>query len=175
MMAHIRQEYRQRGFKVRWHYTNRAGWDAVKRAKRIALSTNAIAEGERPAAWFSSNPDWEYVSAANIVVTLEIHGKIGHLKLNRNQLVNGVPKWLVEPQELFRITVEDEVAPLPWEEYKKIANTPADALVQMEQHAYARPNEWFASLEEVESEAWLAVERWNREHGAWEPTEENWG
>ena len=159
---------------MRRHYTNRPGWNAIKQAKKIDLSTSAIKEGEVPGAWFSSNDHWEYVSTANRVVTVEINGMAGLVKANFNQLVNGVPHWGIEPQELIRIAVEDDVAPVPWNEYKEMANIPLEELEEMEHHAYAMPHEWFASLEPVASDKWIAVEIWNAVNGQWESIDDEW-
>ena len=74
----------------------------------------------------------------------------------------------VPPTELFRISVEDAIAPITWAEYRATSNTPAIILNMMEQEKGVVPAEWFASSAAVSRAEWQAVHRWSAVLNEWE-------
>ena len=102
-----------------------------------------VHDGELPVVWFSSNPTWDYSARANLNLTPDVNGRRIDYKLSFQELCNGlsVAQYQIEipPTELFRISVNDEIAPMTWEQYRIVSDTPAQILSMMEQEKRAAP------------------------------------
>jgi hypothetical protein len=157
---------------MKYHFTNRQGWDGIHADQRIELSTVNVAPGQLAVVWFSSNPTWDYSARANVRITLQVGARRVDYKLSIQELWNGlvVPQYgiNVPPTELFRISVEDAIAPITWAEYRATSNTPAIILNMMEQEKGVVPAEWFASSAAVSRAEWQAVHRWSAVLNEWE-------
>lgn len=149
-----------------WHYTDEAGWDAINHGGEIALSTMNVEGNQLPVAWFSSNPLWDYSARANKEVILQnALGQHKKFKLTMDQLANGY--LTIPPTKLFRIDVDNDIAPVTWQQYRETSNTPAEILDGMENEFGATPGEWFGSTVAVARESWGYVQKWQTETSEW--------
>lgn len=156
---------------MRYHFTDRAGWDGILADKRIELSTINVEPGQLAVVWFSSNGLWDNSARANKNITLEVGSKRVDYKLSFPELCNGLTQTQyginIPPTELYRISVEDDVAPMAWSQYRAESNTPKEVLDMMEQEQGVNPNEWFAGTVAVQRDAWQAVHRWSGQANDW--------
>jgi hypothetical protein len=157
---------------MRYHFTNRAGWDGIRADQCIELSTVNVAPGQLAVVWFSSNPTWDYSARANIRITLQVGARQVHYKLSILDLRNGLhqPQYGIHipPTELFRIAVDDAIASMTWTDYRANSNTPAPILDMMEHEQGVVPAEWFAATATVIAADWQAVHRWSTALNDWE-------
>lgn len=149
-----------------WHYTNGLVIDEIVKAGFIKLATAGVDAGEKPAAWFSTNPTWD------------LSANRGNLLLKKSDFPVGV-KFDVNPQEdfeekpfdpeemeqvfkgRFRIGVLPEAAPHGWESFKRLSGMKKEIAEVMEQgvEKNGNPREWRASFSPVPRKMWRTIER----------------
>jgi hypothetical protein len=126
----------------------------------IKVASAGVADGETPAAWFSTNPVWEMTCNK-----LWQDGRSGQIfRLSKNKTMQ-VGKGLV------RIEVHPEVAPYTWKDFLRmsgISRSTARGMLDIAKMVGANPWEWRASFEPIEMDYWLNVEGWNAETRRWE-------
>jgi hypothetical protein len=107
-----------------------------------------IPPGERAVNWFTTNPLWENTVFADLAPTIDkAHASVrqsGHL--------------------LIRISCDEAVATLRWEDVKEVANMEchdASALNRVALSIHSKPSEWRCTLETVPPSEFLRVDYWD--------------
>ena len=142
-----------------FHYTIGTYLPQIIRSGEIKLATTLVREGEKPAAWFSTNPVWE--QTANKMLFDKDTGKLVNLDKEETAL------W---GNGLVRIEIVPEAAPYTWWNYKRLSRAKKKILRGLYEVAMkdgADPKEWRVSFEPVRAEFWLSIERWSAEKSEW--------
>ena len=129
-----------------WHYTILDRFRSILRDGFIKPATKHVPLGERPIAWFSSNPVWERSAAKTFV-----QGGISRTGSFEDHVSVG----------LVRIGVHPETAPYRWKEIKELSNMDASVAQELYNVAIAegaRPGEWYGAFDPVPRDAWVSVE-----------------
>ncbi len=139
-----------------WHYTAYQHLQKIIASGKIRVSSIRIDKRERPAAWFSSNPDFEQTAKKGVENSET--GIVRHA-LGRDELLKaGFPPVRIEIDP-SRVQVYD------WEQYKKVSGISKKAAVDLEEAGInmgAAPSEWYASFQSVPLESCLLpIEIWN--------------
>ncbi len=137
-----------------FHYTVYQVLQEILESGEIKTTAILIGKKEKPAVWFSSNPDWE--ESANKPVR-----NIKTRKLSRPLSRNGLLKKGFPP---VRIEVEPTLPFLNWGEFKRksgISKRMARGLEIVARRDGAKPEEWLALFSPVGAEHWLAIEIWD--------------
>jgi len=132
-----------------WYYTTVKKLDEVVRQGEIRPAKTGLSKGEKPAVWFSANPEWE--PAANEPWESP-DGTIERLNKDQTFVLGG---------GLARIGVGRDVAPHDWKAFKRlsgISSKMAKELYQAAISAGSRPVQWFATFETVPRSSWLSIE-----------------
>lgn len=150
-----------------YHYTIGAYLLPIIESDEIRPATAGVPAGERPAVWFSTNPEWE--ETANKMTARKGKGRVVvATKGTRESTAKG-------GGGLVRIAVRPEAAPFSWQDYRAlsgVAKAHADSLENVARFDGANPDEWRVSFDPVPRSEWIDVEVWTA--GAWvsamEPT-----
>ena len=135
--------------RILWYYTTVAKLNQIIEIGEIRPATLGTSKKEKPAVWFSANPDWD--PAANEPWQAP-DGSV--LRLNKDQTY-------VLGGGLGRIGVAPEVAPHDWKAFKRLSGISPKAAKELYNSAVqagSRPGEWFAAFENVPRSKWLAIE-----------------
>lgn len=137
-----------------WHYTVVERLQKILQDGELRPSAQGLPAKEQPALWFSSNPQWDPTVNR---LWQDIDGRVMRLNKDQTHVLGG---------GLARIGVTPDAAPLDWKAFKQvsgISTARAKRIYEEAIHIGARPGEWFASLEPVGRDKWLAVEVWDGE------------
>lgn len=136
-----------------WHYTTGKKLLLILESKEIKLATACLTKGERPVAWFSTNPIWE--TTCNKGWQDKTTGEIR--TLSKEETAN-------KCNGLVRIKVKRDVAPYDFEGFKRKSKIPkahAKGLEVTAHIAESNPKEWRVSFKPVPQSEWLDIEVWN--------------
>jgi hypothetical protein len=137
-----------------YHYTVGIYLQSIIESGEIFPATAHVPRGERPAVWFSINPEWE--ETANKLVVRKVKGRVVPMKGTRETTA-------ALGAGLVRIAVRPEAAPFSWQDYRMlsgVAKAHADALENAARFDGANPAEWRVSFGSVPRSEWVDVEVW---------------
>jgi hypothetical protein len=159
-----------------WHYTNGATIEAILASGIIDVSSAGIGKGERPAAWFSTNPHWD--ASANKGNIFWENDELDKLKdtagappggMKQVQLPTDkmkVVEWKPEMMEgppfngRYRVGVSADAAEHTWGSFKKWSGIDPEVARHIETTVgMGNPTEWRASYQPVGRKFWRRVER----------------
>jgi hypothetical protein len=141
-----------------WHYTSGDRWQQIRSSGVIRVATALVDPAERPAAWFSSEPEWEETATK---MALRRDGSV--IQLSRDQmaaLCGG----------LVRIGVDPASAPHDWHDFRRLSGVSTGMVEHMETWARERgadPAHWFCRFSPVPAAEWRKVEAWAQ--AGWQP------
>ncbi|MCA9439556.1 MAG: hypothetical protein KC964_02025 [Candidatus Omnitrophica bacterium] len=133
---------------TKWHYTTEERLHAILTDGYIRQATVGIPVHEKPAAWFSINPDWEQTANKMYKDASGNHYK-------------GTMETTYRFGGLARIGVQDEAAPMTWAVFKRLSGitaTDANALEKTAKSKGSNPYHWFASFDPVYDHQWVSIE-----------------
>jgi hypothetical protein len=149
--------------KLIWHYTVGMLLSRIVNEGIIRPATAFVEPDERKVVWFSKNQEWEETANKGLYDPAT----------NTRTLFNK-EETATRAGGLVRIGVLPEVAPLTWEDFKRLSGINpkmARALYQGAIQSGARPGEWRATFDLVPKEKWQAVEIWqDGKWSAWDGT-----
>jgi hypothetical protein len=141
-----------------FHYTTASRLRLILECELIKVATAGVHPGERPAVWFSSNPDWEPTAT----------------KLLQDPETGAVRKLsffeMAKLDTPVRIEIAPRAAPYTWEAFTQLSGCSRKMLKSLEKAALevgAAPSQWRVSFAPVGCDDWLAVEIWM--DGEWSP------
>lgn len=141
-----------------WHYTVGVRFREIMAEGLIRPATAMVPAGERPAVWFSTEPEWE-VTANKSIMTLDGRRRSGS-RADTERVGGG----------LVRIGVALATAPHTWSGFRRhsgIDKRRAKGLEQAGIEAGADPRHWRVSFAAVPRAKWLTVDVWDS--GQWVP------
>jgi hypothetical protein len=133
-----------------WHYTTIAQARGICKDGEIKVARLHVKLSVKPAAWFSSNPQWEK-TATKMLDRFD----------GSEPRVPSLSELLAETDGLVRFAIHESTAPVDWKTFKKssgIAVDTASELMLAGLQLGASPSEWFCSFRPVKREKWLAIE-----------------
>jgi hypothetical protein len=142
-----------------WHYTVGGHWFQIEASGYIDVARDLVPVGERPAAWFSANQEWEPTIRRGL---MQADG-------TPVPWAEGKPAVMTKEEMhrtmrgLWRIGVRPDVAPVDWDTFCRTSGIDALmalALVQAGQELGADPADWFCSFHRVPAGEWQRVEFW---------------
>ncbi len=136
-----------------WHYTTDEKLPLTLQSKEIKLADVPFSTGERPAAWFSTNPIWE--ATCNKGWQSKTTGEIR--TLTKEETAN-------KCKGLVRIKVKPDAAPYDFERFKRKSKISKALAKGLEIRAYqldSNPKQWRVSFKPVPQSEWLGVEVWD--------------
>jgi len=140
---------------MKYHYTHGGRITDILDSGILLPSTIGFQKKREQAVWFSTNPFWEHT----VGMYGYDHGVYKELSLeDAIRIAGGV----------YRIVVEDKVAPFDWRAYVKKSKTKGSIRRGMEATAKnrgANPSEWYVSFKPVVDTLWLDVE--TLDNGVW--------
>lgn len=142
-----------------YHYTIGAYLPPIIEAGELRPATAGVPSGERPAVWFSTNPEWE--ETANKMTARKVKGRVVFTMGTKESTLKA-------GGGLVRIAVRPEAAPLSWEDFRAlsgVAKEHADSLEKAARDQGANPDEWRVSFDPVPRYEWIDVEVWSE--GGW--------
>jgi hypothetical protein len=137
-----------------WHYTVYQNWEGILESGFIKTSDTLIESGEKPAVWFSTNPNFEQ-TARKIIQDTET----GEIKLNQ-----GRDELFEAGFQCVRIEVVPTLPFINWKKYKKISGISKGVAKAMEKVGIeqgANPAEWLALFEPVSLDYCKNIEIWD--------------
>lgn len=141
-----------------WHYTVGEHLEDIVAEGWIRLTMVEVPENERPAVWFSSNPQWEVTANKR---WREDDGTARELNREETHERGG---------GLARIAVSIATAPHDWLAFQRLSGIEERHAKKLASEGFKRGaswKEWFVSFDPVPREKWLAVEVWDG--NAWQP------
>ncbi len=145
-----------------YHYTVAGLLPSIREDKEIKCATANIYKRGKPAAWFSTNPNWE--ESANKMYML--NGKV-HIGNKETTALYG--------KGLARIEVMEDAAPYTCEDFKLMSGIPQYLIPTLEKgfkNIKGDPNEWRCSFEPVPVSKWLSIEIFDHRTQTWKDAEE---
>ncbi len=145
-----------------FHYTTFSKLRKILEDQVIKLTAVYIEPNEKPAVWFSTNPDWEETVRKAIA-----NPETGEQSppLSRDALFK-VSETDYKGALPVRIEVDPELPFLTWKQFKRQSGISKRMALGLEKAATewgARPKEWFALFFPVAADFWLGVEFWDGE------------
>jgi hypothetical protein len=127
-----------------WHYTSAFRLPQILACGKIKLDEQARAFGERPAAWISTNPEWEY--------TVMKTGPDGSI-MSKDELDHtlGLARIEIKPSRDF----------ISWYKFRTTSGVNKKLWIEMTnlgREKGANPEEWYASYIPIISRYFLSVE-----------------
>ena len=134
-----------------FHYTSEVRLSQILKSGHIKLATACIPKNEKPAAWLSTNPNWEPTATKP-----SSHSEKPNKKKNERTI------------GLARIKVDWTKDIISYQEFKNTSG-----VIEAEYHALAKvgrdqganPDEWYACYRPIENDEWRSVEVWRE--GRW--------
>lgn len=134
-----------------YHYTIGDRLEQIVSSGEIRPAVAGVTRGERPAVWFSTNPEWEETANKPI---MDKRGRVWKGNRETTREMGG---------GLVRIAVLPEAAPHTWEAFRRLSGISprmADALERAARIEGASPDEWRVSFGAVPRAQWIDVEVW---------------
>lgn len=132
-----------------WHYTTGDKLAMILTDREIRTTSAFIEKGEKPAAWFSSNPNYEF-SAAKGIYYPDGRSRTASIEEMQEQ-AGGV----------WRIGIRrDAPGLMRWKAFKRtsgISSRAAKALEAVGRRTGGDPREWYASYAGVPVEQWVEI------------------
>lgn len=136
-----------------WHYTTDLHFKKISEAGVIGLTNIGIEENEKPAVWFSKDPNWENTVMKKLKVGEEETDPLFR---------DGLFQYGVIP---IRIEIDCyKVDLVDWRTYKKISGISlehANKLEYVARGVNASPSDWYASFHSIPAYMWKSVGFWN--------------
>ena len=137
-----------------YHYTIGTYLPQIVEDREIKLSTGFLDRNVRPAAWFTTNLEWD--QTANKMILDKRTGELVSLSMKETELAgNG----------LVRIAIDAEAAPHTWWDYKRLAGEKKKMLSALLDSARAEGSDpekdWRMSFVPIGSEHWLSIDVWD--------------
>ena len=136
-----------------YHYTTSLALNNILHDGKIRCAVAFVGINERPAVWFSTNPDWEKTVRKGIVNhdfwATSVSPRDGHLEQG------------IIP---VRIEVDPALPFLTWKSFKKksgIHKAIAQGLETTAERWGANPQEWLALFYPVGADHFLNIETWD--------------
>jgi hypothetical protein len=132
-----------------WHYTTIIALDKIIESGSINLANKSIALNEKPAVWFSSNPEWEHTVFKAMIN--HSSGEITDLTRDELQAKFG----------LARIEIQVTTNIITWAKFKRTSNINKDmakALEKVVNDNGAKPEEWYACYDPIYSNRFIVCE-----------------
>jgi hypothetical protein len=145
-----------------YHYTTRECLKLIQADGQIRQVSEFVPAGEKPAVWFSFEPEWE--ETANKPVA----DPQGQLTRGTKETTHALAGGLV------RIAVKPEAAPIDWTQYKKLSGISADNARSVFNAALScgmSVKNWRSSFEPVPESEWISIEYWDGREWRLEPPE----
>lgn len=142
-----------------WHYTTSVHIQEIFNSGALKPTAIRVDKGERPALWFSTNPDWE----RTVSKRLKIDGVEGGITppLQRDELA----KAGITP---VRIKVDaGSVRVVDWKRFKQVSGIRIQTAQSLEESAMkegANPSEWYATFDQVPLDKWTTLDFWIDDH-----------
>lgn len=139
-----------------WHYTTDQHLAKISETGIIKPTVILIGEKERPAAWFSTNPDWERSVTKKVILDEQTRSE----PLQRDDML----QYGLTP---VRIEINTSlVKVIDWKTYKRVSGITLECakwLAKVGLEEGADPTEWYAVFDGVPATAWVSIDFWNGE------------
>jgi len=132
-----------------WHYTVARHIPSIWQRGVIWTANCKVPKGERAAAWFSLNQDWE-PTAWKVIVT-----PVGELSLDTVELM------CAYAGPIYRIEVDPAAAPYTWRHHRRhseVSHQQAQALAAVALARGAAPHDWRVSYVPVPKKHWRQIQ-----------------
>ena len=137
-----------------WHYTTDQHLAKITRSGVIKPTSILIGENEKPAAWVSTNSDWERTGSKRV--------DLGDGQVSEPLQRDDMPKYNLTP---IRIEIDaSKVKAVDWKTFKRVSGIPYEAAKWLEKAGLdegANPDEWYAVFESVTVDKWISIDLWN--------------
>ncbi len=140
-----------------WHYTITPIYFEILKSGYLKPSDSYLTPGEKPVLWFSSNPFWEETASKS----LKDHGMTIHLSMEETaQKAGGLVRFAFPLELLVR-----------WPRIGQQANIKSKERKILEEAGIRRgadPRQWYGTLERINVDDCIAIERMKMETRTWE-------
>jgi hypothetical protein len=137
-----------------YHYTTNIALSKIVMDGKLITTSVLICKNERPAVWFSTNPDWDETVRKSFInkMTGEKTPPLSRDDIYKNGFIP------------VRIEVEQTLPFINWKKFKRrsgISKTIAKSLEDVAKKWGANPKEWLALFSPVSSDHFLNIQVWD--------------